>query len=195
MRNTSARHIGIGVAFLLLLSSCSSSTETSTTSTTQPPEEPVVTTSMPSESTPSIAPASTPPPAATEVEIWAGDIAGQMIEFQFTVDDTGTITGLVNSPSEEAPDVPINGVMADGAVTIKIPAVEAVFEGEVDGTTMSGTWYQSGAEVPAVFELRDSPAHPGSTAGADAAVPVRGHRRSVREWGHLPRRHPRRARR
>ena len=157
MRNTPVRQIGIGVAFLLLISSCSSSTETSTTSTTPPPEELVVTTFMPSESTTSIAPASTTPPAATEVEIWAGDIAGQMIEFQFTVDETGTIAGLVNSPSEEAPDLPISGVMADGAVTIKVPAVEAVYEGEINGTTMSGTWYQSGAEVPAVFELRAEP--------------------------------------
>ena len=80
-----------------------------------------------------------------------------MIEFQFTVDDTGTVTGIVTSPSAEAPDLPINGVISDGAVTIKIPAVEAVFEGEVDGATMTGTWYQSGAEVPAVFELRDEP--------------------------------------
>lgn len=80
-----------------------------------------------------------------------------MIEFQFTVDDTGAIAGLVKSPSQEGPDLPINGVITDGATTIKIPAVEAVFEGEVDGTTMSGTWYQSGAEVPAVFELQETP--------------------------------------
>ena len=157
MSGSPLRHTGIGVAFLLLLSSCSSSTDTSTMPTTQPPEEPVVTTSMPPESPPSIAPASTTPSAATEVEIWAGDVAGQLIEFQYTVDNTGTLTGLISSPSEEAPDLPINGTMDDGAVTIKVPAVEAVFEGEVDGTTMSGTWYQSGAEIPAVFERRDEP--------------------------------------
>jgi pimeloyl-ACP methyl ester carboxylesterase len=53
--------------------------------------------------------------------------------------------------------LPISGVSEGDAVTIQIPAVEAMFEGEVDGTTMAGTWYQSGAEVPAVFELRDAP--------------------------------------
>ena len=112
---------------------------------------------MPPEATTSFAPASTAPDVAPGVEIWAGDVAGQMIEFQLTVDAAGTITGFVASPSVEAPDVPINGVIDDGAVTIKVPAVEVVFEGAVDGPTMAGTWYQSGAEVPAVFELRDAP--------------------------------------
>lgn len=143
--------------FLLLLSSCSGGTDPSTTSTTQPPEETVVDTSMQPESTTSAAPASTTPPSEPEVEIWAGEIAGQMIEFQFVVDDAGTVNGLVKSPSEGGPDVPINGVVTNSSVTIKIPATDAMFEGEVDGTTMTGTWYQSGAEIPAVFELQETP--------------------------------------
>ncbi|MGB5167090.1 MAG: alpha/beta hydrolase [Acidimicrobiia bacterium] len=116
-----------------------------------------MTTSTPPESTTSAAPASTTPGTAPDVEIWAGDIAGQMIEFQFTVDDTGTIAGLVTSPSVETPDLPITGTVEGAAVTIKVPAVEVVFEGEIAGTTMNGTWYQSGAEVPATFELREAP--------------------------------------
>jgi pimeloyl-ACP methyl ester carboxylesterase len=78
-----------------------------------------------------------------------------MIEFQFTVDETGTIAGLVKSPSQGGPDLPIDGFAQDGVVTIKVPAVDALFEGVVDATTMFGTWYQSGAEVPAVFERQD----------------------------------------
>jgi len=157
MRNTSMRHIGIGMVCLLLLSSCSGGTDSSTTSATQPPEEPIVDTSTQAESTTSAAPALTTPHSEPEVEIWAGDIAGQMIEFQFVIDDAGTVNGLVKSPSEGGPDVPINGVVTGSSVTIKIPAADAMFEGEVDGTTMTGTWYQSGAEIPAVFELRETP--------------------------------------
>ena len=118
MRNTSARHIGIGVAFLLLLSSCSGGTDPSTTSTTQPPEETVVDTSTQPESTTSAAPASTTPSSEPEVEIWAGDIAGQMIEFQFVVDDAGAVNGLVKSPSEGGPDVPIIGVVTGSSVDL-----------------------------------------------------------------------------
>lgn len=116
-----------------------------------------MTTSTPQEPASSATQASTPPPSEPEVEIWAGDIAGQMIEFQFVVDAAGTVNGLVKSPSEGGPDVPINGVVTGSSVTIKIPAADAMFEGEVDGTTMTGTRYQSGAEIPAAFELRDTP--------------------------------------
>ncbi len=79
-----------------------------------------------------------------------------MIQLVFETDDAGKITGLVTSPTEEIPEISLTGNVDNNAVTIKIPAAAAVFEGEIDGDAMSGTWYQSGAEVPVTFERRDA---------------------------------------
>ena len=148
------RILPLAVALTLLVGACSGSGDTTTT-TSQPPAETSVTTTEPPAETTTTTP--TTIPAEPEAEIWAGDIAGQVVEFQMIVDDAGTVSGLVGSPTEEAPEVPIGGAVIDGAVTITIPAAAARFEGEVSGDTMTGTWYQSGAEVPAIFERQTEP--------------------------------------
>lgn len=155
MPTIARRTLPLAVALTLLVAACSSSEDTATTTTSQPPAETSVTTTEPPAETTTTTP--TTIPAEPEAEIWAGDIAGQVVEFQFVVDDAGTVSGLVGSPTEETPDVPISGAVIDGAVTITIPAAAARFEGEVSGDTMTGTWYQSGAEVPAVFERQAEP--------------------------------------
>ena len=155
MRTTDGKSLLLAFALALLTASCSSGGDT-TTAASQPPEEATVTSiDPPAETTTSTT--STTTPAEPEAEIWSGDLAGQVVEFQFIVDDAGTINGLVGSPTEETPDVPISGAVIDGAVTISIPAAAARFEGEVSGDTMTGTWYQSGAELPAVFERQIEP--------------------------------------
>ena len=75
------RHLGVAVAFLFLLPSCSDGSEPSTTTTAPTRDETAVSTSSPPASTTSIAPAPTTPDAAQDTEIWAGDVAGQMLEF------------------------------------------------------------------------------------------------------------------
>jgi pimeloyl-ACP methyl ester carboxylesterase len=146
----------VAAALILLVTACSGSTDASTATTTQTSEEEPVTSTEPTGETTTVVPVSTSPPPATP-EIWTGDVAGQMIELQFLLDDTGTITGTAGSPVDEAPRTPIDGVVDDTAVNIRIPAVEAVFEGEISGDTMTGTWHQSGAEVPVTLERRDEP--------------------------------------
>ncbi len=156
MRTTSRNSLLLAFALALLTASCSSGGETSTTTTSQPPEEAtVISTEPPADTTTSTTSPTTP--AEPEAQIWSGDLAGQVVEFQFIVDDAGTVSGLAGSPTEETPDVPITGAVIDGAVTINIAAAAARFEGEVDGDTMTGTWYQSGAELPAVFERQTEP--------------------------------------
>ena len=147
VRIAPARQFSTALALLLVVTACSGGTDSSTTSTTQPAEETAVTSSTPPpEST------TTEPPSQDTSEIWLGDVGGQTIQFQYTTDDTGTITGMLGSPTDEGPEVSISGAADGDAVTIRIPAAGAVLEGVVDGDTLSGTWYQSGAEVPVVFE-------------------------------------------
>lgn len=144
-------------ALVVLVAGCSGGTNLSTTTTMQPAEEVSVTSTEPlAEPTTTAAPASTTEPNAA-TEIWAGDVAGQMIELQFVVDDAGTITGTAGSPVDETPGIPINGVIHDQVVNLRIPAVEAVFEGEITGDTMNGTWFQSGAEIPVTLERQEQP--------------------------------------
>lgn len=157
MRTNVRRSLLLALTFALSAAACSGSGNESTTTVAQPPPEATVTpTEPPPETTTTTSATSTTPPSST-IEIWAGDLAGQMVEFQFTVDDAGTIAGLIGSPTDETPDIPINGAVVDGAVTISIPAASARFEGEVAGDTMTGTWYQSGQEVPAAFERQAEP--------------------------------------
>ena len=155
MRTTAVKSVLLTIVLALLSASCTSGGDTSTTTTSHPAEETTVTPTQPPAETTTTTSRSVP--AEPETEIWAGDIAGQVVEFQFVTDDAGTVTGLADSPTEETPGVPISGAIIDGAVTISIPAAAARFEGEVSGDTMTGTWYQSGAEVPAVFERQTEP--------------------------------------
>ena len=84
-------------------------------------------------------------------------MAEQIIEFQFAVDDAGTITGTVSSPLDEAPAVPIDGSVDGQSFTIRIPSVAVVFEGEFSGDTLTGTWYQSGIEFPVTLQRYEQP--------------------------------------
>lgn len=142
------------VLLLLSASACSSGDASSTTSPTQPPE-PSTTTEAPVETTTTESGTTIPDPPSTE--IWLGDIAGQTIQFQFVIDDGGAITGVVGSPSGSVPDLPLNGTFDGSEVRFKVPSIEAVFEGVVTDDTLTGTWFQSGSEVPVSFERQDAP--------------------------------------
>ena len=155
-------------AFLLLVTACSGGSSTTAPSSpdlTVASTERLATTSTSStSSTSTIAPSSaatTPPPSTDvpgpELEIWAGEVAQQVIELQFTVDDAGSITGTVSSPLDDAPAVPLDGSVDGRSFTIRIAAAAVVFEGEFSGDTLTGTWFQSGIELPVTLQRRAQP--------------------------------------
>ena len=161
---TVARISMVAGVFVLLVAACSGGTSTTTAPTSAElavasTERPLETTTPSTTSAPST---TTAPPTSTdapgpELEIWAGDVAEQIIEFQFAVDDAGTITGTVSSPLDEAPAVPIDGSVDGQSFTIRIPSVAVVFEGEFSGDTLTGTWYQSGIEFPVTLQRYEQP--------------------------------------
>lgn len=130
---TAARISVIAGAFVFLVAACSGGTSTST---------------APTKST------DVPGP---ELEIWAGDVAKQIIELQFAVDDAGAITGTVSSPLDEEPALPIEGSVDGDSFTIRIPAVAVVFKGEFSAETLTGTWFQTGIELPVTMQRREQP--------------------------------------
>ena len=164
---TAARISMVASAFVLLVTACSGGTSTSTAPTSE--DLTVASTERPLATTTTAAPSTTPAPSTTtapptstdapgpELEIWAGDVAEQIIELQFAVDDAGTITGTVSSPLDEAPAVPIDGSVDGQSFTIRIPTVAVVFEGEFSGDTLTGTWFQSGIEFPVTMQRREQP--------------------------------------
>ncbi len=130
---TAARMSTVASVFVLLVVACSSGGST----TTEPPASTAA--------------------AGGEVEIWAGDVAAQIVELQFAVDDTGTISGTVSSPLDDTPAIPLEGSLDARSFSIRIPTVAAVFEGGFSGDSMIGTWFQSGVEVPVTLQRRDRP--------------------------------------
>ncbi len=142
MRTGAGRTPLLAVSLTVLAASCLSGAATSTTTWLQAPGESTVTsTEPPAETTTTAATNSTALPAGEDVEVWAGDLAGQMVEFQFVVDDTGSISGLIGNPAKERPDIPINGAIGDGAVTInnppadlRVPALEADLADNAEAT-------------------------------------------------------------
>jgi pimeloyl-ACP methyl ester carboxylesterase len=111
---------------------------------------------MPASSTTLAGPASTDPPSPV-VQIWAGSVGEQVVEFQIVVDDAGVITGTVSSPLDASPSVPVEGSIDGQAIDVRMPAADAVFEGELSGDTVRGTWYQSGLEIPVTLERQAQP--------------------------------------
>jgi pimeloyl-ACP methyl ester carboxylesterase len=162
-----ARISMVARAFVLLVAACSGGTSTTTAPTSEDltvasTERPLATTTTTAPSTTTALSTTTAPPTSTdapgpELEIWSGDVAEQIIELQFTVDDAGTITGTVSSPLDDAPAVPLDGSVDGRSFTIRIPVVAVVFEGEFSGDTMTGTWFQSGIELPVTLQRREEP--------------------------------------
>ena len=152
------RAAAITFALVLLVSACSSGTNDSTTTTTHSAEDVSVTSIEPPVETTSTAALASTIPSDDAPEIWAGDVAGQMLQLQFVVDSTGTISGTAGSPGqEEIGEIPIDGVLDGTSVQIRIPAVSARFDAEIAGDTMSGTWFQSGSEVTVTLERQSEP--------------------------------------
>ncbi len=130
---TAARIAMLASALVLLAAACTGGTSTST------------------------APTTSADAAGPELVIWVGDVAEQTIEFQVAVDEAGAVTGTVSSPLDDEPAVPIDGSVDGESFTIRIPAVAVVFEGEFSGDTLTGTWSQSGTELPVTMQRRDQP--------------------------------------
>jgi pimeloyl-ACP methyl ester carboxylesterase len=143
----------LAVALALVLAACSDDGATpATTSSSAPPP-----TSAPSTIA-TIDPASSFVPGPPQVAgIWLAELGPAILQFRLDSGPDDEITGVFDSPAEGATDLPIT-VSTDGdAVKINIPVAAAVFEGTVDGDTLSGIWTQAGNDIPLVFERQAEP--------------------------------------
>lgn len=141
------------LAAVLLATSCSSGDEPAVSPDTSAAANPQVeTTTSTAESTTSSA--SAPLDASG---IWVTDFAGSILQFRLEAGPGGALTGFFDSVSEGVTDLPISVSVEDAAVSIEIPVAQAVFAGEVDGDTFSGTWTQAATDVPMTFTRQAEP--------------------------------------
>lgn len=95
------------------------------------------------------------PPAVAG--IWLAELGSVVIQFRLDAGPDDEITGVFDSPLEGATDLPITITTDGDAVKITLAVASAVFEGTVDGDTLSGVWTQAGNELPLVFERQAEP--------------------------------------
>jgi pimeloyl-ACP methyl ester carboxylesterase len=141
------------VAVALVAVGCGSSDEPAAT-TTAVPTTSAVSTSSTSTIDPTPSSMNGPPEVAG---IWMVDFGGAVLQFRLDAGPDDEITGVFDSVSEGVSDLPVSVSVDETAVTIEIPAAQAVFEGTVDDNTFSGVWMQGGAEIPMEFARQTEP--------------------------------------
>lgn len=148
----------VALAFAIAsVGACSGSEgQTTTVPTTEVAEPALASTTSPTvESTTTSTEA---PETQAETTIWLGEITGQMVQMTYSVDDAGTLSGVVEVPTTpEIPELPLSGTLEDDAVTFEIPAIAATFDGTIDADRLSGTWSQSGVDLPVEFDRQAEP--------------------------------------
>ena len=122
--------------------------------------------------------------------VWEGSIkAGAIpLKLQFTLaaKPDGTLGGDMVSLDQGAAKVPCKEVeLADDTLTLKLPAIAATFTGTLaaDGKTAKGSWKQGGQSFPLTLTRVDKPTTRNRPQTAQAAVPVHGRGRVVRQPG------------
>jgi hypothetical protein len=92
------------------------------------------------------------------VGIWQGPltVGGGMtlaLVFHISAGEEGELSATVDSPDQDVRGIPVERVVVDGnRLTIEMPAMQARFEGVVDGDRLEGTWNQGGANLPLELE-------------------------------------------
>lgn len=150
------------LAIVVLLAACGRTQTEETLPTPNPTEEEEPTAApVPTDlPTPTTAPTETAEAAAPVDSTpldgqWEGaiDIAGTQLDIIVKFDSSiGALTATIDIPQQGAIDLPLDQVTLEGdAVHFAIAAAGAVFDGTVDGETISGDFAQSGAT--GTFEL------------------------------------------
>lgn len=150
---TRPKALRLALALSLVLAACSDDGGTpGTTASSELPATTAASTSTTVDPTSSFMP--DPPPVAG---IWLAELGPAILQFRLDSGPNDELTGVFDSPAEGATDLPIT-ISTDGdSVTINIPVAAAVFEGTVDGNTLSGIWTQAGNDIPLVFERQAEP--------------------------------------
>jgi len=143
------------LALAVLLAACGrAQTGTTPPATTPTAAEPPTAAPAPTDTPePTAAPAETSAPLPVDATPldgqWEGaiDIAGTQLGIIVKFDSsTGALAATIDIPQQGAADLPLDRVSLDGdAVHFEIGAVGAVFDGTLDGQTISGDFAQAGA--------------------------------------------------
>ena len=107
------------------------------------------------------------PSAALLLGVWEGTLNGrsQSLRLRFTLTKTGKgeIDGKVDSIDQGANGMPIVGMTLDGdKFHFDLPAVGGKYDGTVskDRKSISGTWSQSGNQLPLEWKLVEKTSNP-----------------------------------
>jgi hypothetical protein len=69
------------------------------------------------------------------------------IVFRFQISKEGKFAGVLDSPDQNAKDIPVGDVLLEGdQVTIKVPVAQADYSGKLVGTKINGSFKQAGQE-------------------------------------------------
>jgi len=83
------------------------------------------------------------------------------------VEIDGLLTASLDSPAQGAAGIAGEPVLADGRLTVRVPAIGGTYEADVRGDTLDGAWRQGGASFPLVFHRAGAAApDPHGIAGA-----------------------------
>ncbi len=139
---------------VLLVAACTNSTgsdDPGPAGSTAPAETPTPSATAPATADPTSSFNPEPHPAAG---IWYAELGAAILQFRLDEGPDEVITGVFDSPAEGVTDLP-TVVTVDGTdLTLEIPVAAAVFEGTVEGDSLSGVWKQAGSEIPLVFSRR-----------------------------------------
>ncbi len=106
------------------------------------------------------------PPADRAVGTWQGKLPNGMggeirVVLKVAKAADGALTATMDSPDQNAAGIPVAKVAVDGAkVTLDVAAVKGSYEGTLDAAKdeITGTWRQSGQEIPLVLKKDAAPA-------------------------------------
>jgi len=94
------------------------------------------------------------PSSESVVGIWQGTLvvpgASLRVVFKISENPDGTLEATLDSPDQGATDIPVNQIEIRGdSLLIDVAVVSGSFRGKVvSDSTITGTWYQSGAALP-----------------------------------------------
>ena len=88
---------------------------------------------------------------------WVGKLQIPGLELtmvlRFTTDAEGKLTGVLDSPDQNARDIPATDiVLVDGNLSVKVPTVRGEYAGRLTGDEITGEWRQGGPPLPLVLK-------------------------------------------
>ncbi|HLF12838.1 MAG TPA: hypothetical protein VJA26_16670 [Gammaproteobacteria bacterium] len=84
---------------------------------------------------------------------WVGKLQIPGLELtmvlRFTADAEGKLTGVFDSPDQNALNIPLTDiVLDDGNFSVKVPALRGEYKGRLTGEEIAGEWGQGGPSLP-----------------------------------------------